>query len=71
MTVVFLHRETIETLHRFQIEAYGGIHGLRDAGVLESAIARPLNKAAYGETDLVVLAAAYQLPGPGTAPWPR
>jgi death-on-curing protein len=59
MTVVFLHREAIETLHRFQIEAYGGIHGLRDAGVLESAIARPLNKAAYGETDLIVLAAAY------------
>lgn len=59
MTVVFLHRETVETLHRLQIDAYGGIHGLRDAGALESAIARPLNKAAYGETDLIALAAAY------------
>jgi death-on-curing protein len=59
MTAIFLHREIIETLHRFQIEAYGGIHGLRDAGALESALARPVNKAAYGETDLVALASAY------------
>lgn len=59
MSPIFLHRETIETLHRYQIEAYGGIHGLRDPGVLESALARPVNKAADGETDLVVLAAAY------------
>lgn len=59
MTAIFLHRETVEALHRLQINAYGGIHGLRDPGVLESALARPLNKAAYGETDLIVLAAAY------------
>lgn len=59
MTTIFLHREVVEILHRLQIEAYGGIHGLRDAGALESAIARPVNKAAYGETDLVALAAAY------------
>jgi death-on-curing protein len=59
MNVVFVHREIVETLHRFQIEAFGGMPGLRDDGALESAIARPINKAAYGEDDLIVLAAAY------------
>jgi len=32
---------------------------MRDLGLLESALARPLNKFAYGETDLAALAAAY------------
>jgi death-on-curing protein len=59
MTVVFIHRQIIEVLHRFQIDAFGGIHGIRDESLLESAIARPINKAAYGEDDLIVLAAAY------------
>ncbi|MDB5555256.1 MAG: type toxin-antitoxin system death-on-curing family toxin [Rhizobium sp.] len=59
MTVIFIHREIVEILHRFQIDAYGGIHGLRDEGALESALARPVNKASYGEDDLVTLAAAY------------
>ncbi|MGV3552425.1 type II toxin-antitoxin system death-on-curing family toxin [Rhizobium sp.] len=59
MSIVFIPRPVIEVLHRFQIDAFGGIHGLRDEGSLESAIARPVNKAAYGESDLVVLAAAY------------
>lgn len=59
MNIVFIPRSVIEALHRFQIDAFGGIHGLRDEGSLESAIARPVNKAAYGDNDLVVLAAAY------------
>ena len=59
MTVVFIHRQIVEVMHRFQIEAFGGTHGIRDVGALESAMARPINKAAYGEDDLVVLAAAY------------
>ena len=59
MSIVFIARPVIEVLHRFQIDAFGGIHGLRDEGSLESAIARPVNKAAYGESDLVVLAATY------------
>jgi death-on-curing protein len=32
---------------------------MRDLGLLESALARPLNKFAYGETDIAALAAAY------------
>lgn len=59
MSVIFIPRPVIEVLHRFQIDAFGGLRGLRDEGSLESAIARPVNKAADGESDLIVLAAAY------------
>ena len=59
MNIVFIHREVVETLHRFQIEAFGGIHGIRDSGAFESALSRPINENAYGEDDLITLAAAY------------
>jgi death-on-curing protein len=42
-----------------QLALFGGPDGLRDLGLLESALARPINKFAYGETDLAALAAAY------------
>ena len=38
---------------------HGGASGLRDAGLLESALSRPLNLAAYGEPDVAALAASY------------
>ncbi|MCD2171800.1 type II toxin-antitoxin system death-on-curing family toxin [Rhizobium sp. C4] len=56
---VFLHRQIVERLHEMQIERFGGAYGLRDESVLESALARPLNKAAYCCEDLMELAAAY------------
>ncbi|MBB4102734.1 type II toxin-antitoxin system death-on-curing family toxin [Allorhizobium borbori] len=56
---IFLHRAVIERLHEMQIERFGGAYGLRDAGILESALARPVNRAAYGCDDLMELAAAY------------
>ncbi len=56
---VFLHRKIVQRLHEMQIERFGGAYGLRDEGVLESALARPINKAAYGCDDLMELAAAY------------
>jgi death on curing protein len=46
-------------VHAEQLALFGGADGIRDLGLLESALARPLNKFAYGETDLAVLAAAY------------
>jgi len=46
-------------VHAEQLALFGGADGVRDLGLLESALARPLNKFAYGETDLPVLAAAY------------
>lgn len=59
MSVVFITRPVVETLHRFQIEAFGGLRGLRDEGALEMALTWPINKAADGESDLVALAATY------------
>jgi death-on-curing protein len=46
-------------VHAEQLALFGGSEGIRDQGLLESALARPQNKFAYGETDLAALAAAY------------
>lgn len=60
MTVIrWLSREAIEIIHHEQILEHGGLPGLKDANALESALARPLNKAVYGENDIHALAAAY------------
>src|SRR6185312_4456319 len=45
--------------HEQQIAEHGGESGLRDAGLLRSALARPQNKAAYAVPDVALLAAAY------------
>ncbi len=42
--------EDILNLHKLSIEKYGGSHGLRDSGLLESAIARPFQS--FGGEDL-------------------
>lgn len=46
-------------IHREQLEEHGGGQGVRDARLLESAMARPQNLAVYGEPDAAALAAAY------------
>ena len=46
-------------VHAEQLALFGGADGVRDLGLLESALARPLNKFAYGETNFAALAAAY------------
>jgi len=56
---IWLHRRIVETIHSHAIEAAGGSQGLRDAGLLDSALARPLNLHAYGENDIFQLAASY------------
>lgn len=55
----WLDLEEVLVAHEKQLARFGGASGLRDTGALESAIGRPQNKWAYGETDLIVLAAAY------------
>lgn len=55
----WLERRALELLHDESIAEHGGAPGLRDEGLFESALARPLNLAAYGEPDLAELAAAY------------
>jgi death-on-curing protein len=45
--------------HREQLAEHGGGDGIRDAGMFESAMARPQNLAAYGSPDAAALAASY------------
>ncbi len=45
--------------HSEQIAEHGGDEGVRDPGLLESAMARPQNLSAYGDPDAADLAAAY------------
>jgi death-on-curing protein len=59
MPVIFLTRTLVVQLHKMQIKRFGGSYGLRDEGALESALARPINKAQYGSEDVIELAAAY------------
>jgi death-on-curing protein len=56
---IWLTREAIEIVHHEQLEEHGGLPGIKDDNALESALARPLNKEAYGESDVHALAAAY------------
>jgi death-on-curing protein len=46
-------------VHAAQLAIFGGPVGIRDTGLLESALGRPRNKWAYGERDMAKLAAAY------------
>jgi death on curing protein len=55
----WLDTDIVLDIHAEQLAIFGGGDGVRDLGLLESALARPLNKFAYGETDLAALAAAY------------
>ncbi len=55
----WLSRQAIEIIHDEQLAEHGGAEGIRDAGLLESALARPRNLFAYGEADICALAAAY------------
>lgn len=45
--------------HAEQLVEHGGGDGVRDAGLLESAMARPQNLALYGNPDIAELAASY------------
>ncbi len=56
---VWLTTELVLAIHDKQLAEHGGGDGVRDRGLLESALAPPLNRAGYGEPDLAELAAAY------------
>jgi death-on-curing protein len=59
VTWTWLRKDVILAIHDAQIAEHGGIAGVRDMGLLESALARPENLAAYGDPDVCGLAAAY------------
>ncbi|HEY6025826.1 MAG TPA: type II toxin-antitoxin system death-on-curing family toxin [Pseudolabrys sp.] len=51
--------EMIVAIHDEQLAIHGGLAGIRDAALLESALDRPRNKRAYESAELPELAAAY------------
>ncbi|MBW8725442.1 MAG: type II toxin-antitoxin system death-on-curing family toxin [Inquilinus limosus] len=51
--------DLVYALHDRQLAEHGGPDGVRDPGAVESALARPMNLAAYGTPDAADLAAAY------------
>ena len=57
----WVKKTSVLAAHARQISAYGGASGIRDEGLLESALSRPQNLFFYGEgvVDLPSLAAAY------------
>ncbi len=55
----WLRVEAILAIHEQLVRQHGGLATLRDRGLLESALASPVNRFAYGETDVFALAAAY------------
>ena len=55
----WISKQALLLLHAESLAEHGGGQGLRDDGLLNSALARPLNLAAYGEPDFAALAASY------------
>jgi len=56
---VWIDAAVIRAIHEEQLAAHGGSAGLRDQGLLESALARAQNLASYGKPDVAACAAAY------------
>lgn len=54
---VWLSRHLVLAIHDEQLAEHGGPIGIRDQGLLESTLGRPLNRAGYGHPDLAELAA--------------
>ena len=59
MSWMWIDRRALELLHGESLREHGGASGLRDEGLLESALARPPNLAHDGQPDAFDLAASY------------
>lgn len=55
----WLGRSVLLAVHDAQLAEHGGLEGVRDEGLFDSALARAQNLAAYGQPDVATLAAAY------------
>ncbi|TAL00884.1 MAG: type II toxin-antitoxin system death-on-curing family toxin [Rhodospirillaceae bacterium] len=61
---VWIEKEALVLLHGASLARFGGVEGIRDEGLLDAALARPINKFHYAQSDnepsdLADLAAAY------------
>lgn len=55
----WVNRRVLLLLHDESLAEHGGAPGVRDEGLLDSALARPLNLALYAQPDVADLAASY------------
>lgn len=55
----WVDKQALLLLHDESLAEHGGASGLRDEGLLDSALARPLNRAVYETPDVAALAASY------------
>ena len=55
----WVDKQALLLLHDESLATHGGASGVRDEGLLDSALARPLNLVAYGTPDVAEIAAAY------------
>lgn len=58
-TPVWVRRDVVLAYHDFLLAEHGGSPGLRDDGMLDSALMRPENQFPYGNPELFDLAASY------------
>lgn len=56
---VWVFREVVFMLHEQSLAQFGGLAGVRDEGLLDSALGKPLNLFAYGKPTVFDLAASY------------
>ena len=66
---VWISLRIVLAIHDEQLAEHGGATGVRDIGLLESALARPLNLAGYGDPDMAELGATYALAITGNHPF--
>jgi len=59
VSFVWIEESVVWAIHEAQLAEHGGSVGVRDSGLLASAMARPINLAAYGSPDVAACAAAY------------
>ena len=62
MTPKWVPIAAVIVIHDRQIARHGGASGIRDRGLLENGLARPINRHGFGEEDVFALAAKYEGP---------
>jgi len=57
--LIWIEESVVLALHEEHLAEHGGAVGVRDRGLLQSALSRPQNLVAYDDPDIAALAAAY------------
>lgn len=57
--IIWILESVVHAIHDEQLAEHGGLQGIRDIALLQSALARPKNLVSYETTDIAQLAASY------------